>query len=70
MLWLSASTSATASVKRKDAKAYKVKGGKLDDVFQELGIYRISLMKIDVEGAEFEVLLGAANTLKAISQSL
>ncbi|MFO1522273.1 MAG: FkbM family methyltransferase [Kiritimatiellia bacterium] len=35
----------------------------LDGILAERGIGRIDLLKIDVEGAEFEVLRGAENTL-------
>ena len=34
-----------------------------DEVLEELGIANISALKIDVEGAELQVLLGLANTL-------
>lgn len=36
----------------------------LDDAVRELGVSRIDLLKIDVEGFEFEVLKGAAGILK------
>ena len=36
---------------------------KLDDVFGEMGIQRISFIKIDTEGHELQVLKGTVNTL-------
>ena len=41
-----------------------VRGRRFDDVICELGISKVSLVKIDVEGAEVEVLEGLRNTLK------
>jgi len=36
----------------------------LDNIVKEFGINRIDLLKIDVEGAELEVLKGAEENLK------
>lgn len=44
----------------KQRKLYKINSYKLDD----LSFDRIDLLKIDVEGWEFEVLKGAVNTIK------
>ena len=44
--------------------SYEVRGRLIDDVVQELGLTRVDVMKIDVEGAEFLVLNGAKNTLR------
>jgi FkbM family methyltransferase len=39
---------------------------KLDSVVKELGIERLKLVKIDVEGAEGKVLLGAQKTIESL----
>jgi FkbM family methyltransferase len=41
-----------------------VKARTLDSVLAEIGIERVDLIKIDVEGAEYEALKGLENTLK------
>jgi FkbM family methyltransferase len=41
-----------------------VEGRKLDSILQELKIKKVDLVKLDVEGAEFEVLKGMKSTLK------
>jgi hypothetical protein len=38
-----------------------------DEVIQELGVTAISVLKIDVEGAELDVLRGLANTINRFS---
>jgi FkbM family methyltransferase len=43
--------------------SYKVRARVLDEVLKELGIARVDLVKIDVEGAELEVLRGLEETL-------
>jgi len=41
-----------------------VRGRRLDDIIGELGINKVSFVKIDVERAEVEVLEGLRDTLK------
>lgn len=50
--------------------AFKVKARALDTVLAELGIDKIDLVKMDVEGAELEVLRGLERTLKSASPRL
>jgi FkbM family methyltransferase len=45
-------------------RVYIVKARKLESVLSELGIYRVSFIKIDVVGAEVEVLEGLRSVLK------
>jgi FkbM family methyltransferase len=45
-------------------KIQDIKILKLDDVYQDIGITRIDVMKIDVEGYELDVLLGAVECIK------
>jgi transcription antitermination factor NusA-like protein len=40
-----------------------VRGRRIDDVVGELGLKRVDVVKIDVEGAEYNVLRGARATL-------
>lgn len=44
--------------------SYTVRGRRVDDVIRELGLTRVDVVKVDVEGAEFFVLKGALETLK------
>lgn len=37
---------------------------RLDDVLQELGVSRVNVIKLDIEGAEWMALRGATNTLR------
>lgn len=46
------------------AKPYSVRGRPIDDVVRELGLTRLDVMKVDVEGAEVSVMRGALETLK------
>jgi FkbM family methyltransferase len=43
----------------------KVKTRSLDSLLQELGTKSVKILKIDVEGAELQVLQGAAETIRA-----
>jgi FkbM family methyltransferase len=43
--------------------SYRVRGRRIDDVVGELGLKRVDVVKIDVEGAEYSVLRGARETL-------
>jgi FkbM family methyltransferase len=45
--------------------AVNVKMDQLDDVAPEFGLTRLDLIKMDVEGAEYEVIAGAERTLAA-----
>lgn len=56
--------SAKNSLKEDSGKGYyKVKARALDNVLSEAGIDNVDLIKIDVEGAEYEVLKGLEQTL-------
>ena len=46
------------------SKRMKVKTIKLDTLIQNLGVNRVDLMKIDVEGAEIDVIKGSLDILK------
>jgi FkbM family methyltransferase len=45
-------------------KIIDVPAKRLDTVMEELGINKVDIIKIDVEGAEFHVIKGAVNTIK------
>jgi FkbM family methyltransferase len=45
-------------------RSFKVKGRGLDDVVRELGLSSIKLVKVDVEGAELDVLGSATHLLR------
>lgn len=53
-----------SSIYKESDKWIFVKARKLDDILEELGVERVDLIKIDVEGAEADVLKGARKTLK------
>jgi FkbM family methyltransferase len=48
----------------KESREFAVRGRPIDDVLRELGIQRVDVMKVDVEGAELYVLRGAKETLQ------
>jgi FkbM family methyltransferase len=63
--------SALHSIKEDFGKgSYKVKARVLDKVLKEEGVKRVDLVKIDVEGAELEVLKGLEKTLKKQNPAL
>lgn len=65
------SVSGQHSVKEnRDLGHIKVPGKKLDDVLKTLNIKRADWIKIDVEGAEWEVLDGLKNTLRKNSSKV
>jgi FkbM family methyltransferase len=45
------------------SSSYPVRARRLDDIVKEAGVDRVDAIKIDVEGAEFLVLKGAADAL-------
>lgn len=55
----------TASLMRNLPHRQRVEQRSLDDLLAELGIERIDVLKIDVEGAELDVLEGSVGTLAA-----
>ena len=71
-LWASRNGNTGASSLSKENSAafdekpepYKVRGRPIDDVVRELGLTRVDVIKVDVEGAEVMVLRGAMQTLK------
>lgn len=56
-------SSTTHSLVRPRAKSIEVKARPLDNVLEELGVEKVDWLKIDVEGAEVEVLRGLEKTL-------
>jgi FkbM family methyltransferase len=48
---------------RPEDKFVEVNGNTLDNLLQQIGLRQVNWIKIDVEGAEFEVLKGANNLL-------
>ena len=47
-----------------NTQALNVRAMKLDDIIDSMGFERVDLLKIDVESAEYDVLLGAMKTLR------
>jgi FkbM family methyltransferase len=45
-------------------RPYTVRGRRIDDVVEELGLERIDVFKVDVEGAELIVLRGASDSIR------
>ena len=56
-------SAANASQEGAIAASYPVRARRLDDIAREAGVNRVDAIKIDVEGAEFLVLRGAAEIL-------
>ncbi len=50
---------------QRDVGSLVVKTRKLDSLLEELGATKVDVLKIDVEGAELQVLKGAVETLRA-----
>lgn len=53
-----------------DSKSIKVDISTIDKFIEEKGLNRVDMIKIDVEGHEFDVIKGAANTLKNLAPIL
>jgi FkbM family methyltransferase len=52
-------------VKGKSIQSFKVLGRTLDDVVKELSLSKVDLVKIDIEGAELDVLKSASHLLSS-----
>ena len=57
-----------SGVPERDRGAVKVRVRKLDSLLSELDVRRVDFVKIDVEGAELQVLKGAVQTITANPQ--
>jgi FkbM family methyltransferase len=51
-------------------KEYEIKTIKLDDLIKNINLSKVDWIKIDVDGSEYEVILGAMNILKLLKQNL
>ncbi len=51
-------------------REYKVRGRAIDDIVGEMKIARVDVIKIDVEGAELQVLQGAVGVLKRLRPTI
>ncbi len=60
-----ADSSRSHSLKRPHfQKCVEVEVNTIDNIVRSLGVKKVDFLKIDVEGAELEVLQGAADTIK------
>jgi len=51
-------------------KEYEIKAIKLDDLIKNINLSKVDWIKIDVDGSEYEVILGSMNTLKRFKPKL
>jgi len=51
-------------------KEYEIKTIKLDDLIKNINLSKVDWIKIDVDGSEYEVILGSMNTLKLFKPKL
>jgi len=51
-------------------KEYEIKTIKLDDLIKNINLNKVDWIKIDVDGSEYEVILGSMNTLKRFKPKL
>jgi len=51
-------------------KKYEIKTVKLDDLIKNINLIKVDWIKIDVDGSEYEVILGSMNTLKLFKPRL
>jgi FkbM family methyltransferase len=51
-------------------KEYEIKTIKLDDLIKNINLSKVDWIKIDVDGSEYEVILGSMNTLKRFKPKL
>jgi|GEM_PF-727921 len=51
-------------------KKYEIKTVKLDDLIKNINLSKVDWIKIDVDGSEYEVILGSMNTLKRFKPKL
>lgn len=68
--WHSVSPELSLALGAKTKGAIEVRGTTVDDLLKELNLKEVDWVKIDVEGAEYEVLRGMTNTLEENSLSL
>ncbi|MDQ6665785.1 MAG: FkbM family methyltransferase [Acidobacteriota bacterium] len=77
--WASASfNTGMSSLSRENAditykeppRPYQVRGRRIDDIIREMNLERVDAIKIDVEGAEVEVLRGTRETLRRFHPKL
>ncbi|HEU0168035.1 MAG TPA: FkbM family methyltransferase [Chloroflexota bacterium] len=70
MAWLvTAESSVTGSISSvDDGHGHEVQVVRLDDVVPQLAVDHVDLLKIDTEGAEFDILSGATDTLRKVDR--